>query len=584
MDPVVSRVERFVSSMPPSGLTVARDILEPILEMARRLSDPVFRVTVLGASKTGKSSLLNLLIGADLLPVRGFGTFDLPIDVRYGPVLEMKSVDGSGVEETVPIDRLRQFITHETGRADRTEGRLLISIPLPLLLGGAVLVDTPGLHFYADVDDVTEKRLSLTDLAIVVLAADKLLSAGERVLCAHINRVLQGNVVFVLNRMDAVDGDDRDDVLEWAHVALRDTGNNFVGHGRLFPTSTARDGFSRGFVPARDEGLSEGSSARPPPYARNAPSTAEQRGTSFDGGYTHSAGHVSEFLSWLTDLLVSERRSRVALISRLGVTADRLELTAAQIHHEHGQAARRAEEVRMAQLEQTMTHRTAVRRALLETRRRLEGLKPGLREAGKEFVTRCVLDTVETLVGPAGTGSTRLKVCGAIDQYVASLNEAVTASLSGAPATAPRFDLSTWIFRVDVGDAIDPATRMGVDVGGAVTRIVDGGQSGREAGAAVGGWIGKHVLGRDSSAETVGRIETAAAGVLTSIEGEALRHIDVVLECVQEADVYYQTWSPTSGGVEEAESQQRSWAELSQWVDGLMRVLKAGTEAGAPPT
>ena len=138
------------------------------------------------------------------------------------------------------------------------------------------------------------------------------------------------------------------------------------------------------------------------------------------------------------------------------------------------------------------------------------------------------------------------------------------------------FDLSRLIFRMDVQPVVDPASRVAVNLGDLLTRVVDGGRSGREAGAAIGGWIGKNVLGEDAETETVQQIERLSREVLETVRAETDRYVAEVDGALQEADSLCEAWMPVSvevGGT--GCSGEGELASALQWTDGLMLAVKA---------
>jgi hypothetical protein len=119
------------------------------------------------------------------------------------------------------------------------------------------------------------------------------------------------------------------------------------------------------------------------------------------------------------------------------------------------------------------------------------------------------------------------------------------------------------------------AKQIGLTVGDALTSIIDGGRAGREAGAAIGGWIGKNVLGIDAEGETLKRIEAVARGVLAPIQTQVEAYLARILDLLEEADAFSQSWASTSRDLEDAESQTQYWSEVLLWCDGFLATVQA---------
>jgi hypothetical protein len=567
----LNRLTSLLAAIPPIAQTDLSDVLNPISHWGAQLDRVECRVTLFGAAKTGKSSVLNGLIGAPLLAARAFRTNRAVTEVRYGPIPQVSIERSPGVEESVDFDQVRRLTGNVESPSDPTAQEIRVSVPLPLLSQGMVLVDTPGLLTDAGLDGAARDQIMHADLAVMVLAADKILSAEERAAAAWVNSLLRGNVVFIVNRMDLIDDEDRTDVLEWTRVALHDTGNDIAGKPRIFSTSVPPGARSDVLVHSDLHVWLQTLNS-------SGESTAEQGADS-----SRETEHAS-----------SQLRQRVCRQSRLGVLEQQMAAVAAQIRACHSDAATRTRDLTNRHLEQVMVERSARRQAIARARRAMEGLPDRLAAVGEGFVRDSVAATRTELTGITSSETIHLDLDNSLDAYVRAVNELVIIPLNGAlasttPADQSRsfsstswtdglvhpFDLSRLIFRMDVEPVVDPASRVAVDLGDLLTRVVDGGRSGREAGAAIGGWIGKNVLGEDAEVETVERIERVAQEVLKTVHAETERYIAEVSRSLEDADVGYETWMPPSPEVEKAESAERELAAALQWTDGLILAVKA---------
>ena len=69
---------------------------------------------------------------------------------------------------------------------------------------GCVLVDTPGLPGGLGRTERVYREIERADLAVMVLAADKILSAAEREMARWTNNLLRGNTVFGPKGVDRI--------------------------------------------------------------------------------------------------------------------------------------------------------------------------------------------------------------------------------------------------------------------------------------------------------------------------------------------------------------------------------------------
>jgi len=144
-----------------------------IASLAARLEDNNLEVALFGRVSSGKSSLLNALLGTDVLPVGVNPITAVPTRLRHGECLHARVMFASGRNEEVSIDKFRNLVS-ETGNPgnQRNVTHALIEIPSVRLSRGIVLVDTPGLGSLARRGAAeTMAYLPSCDLAILLIDA-----------------------------------------------------------------------------------------------------------------------------------------------------------------------------------------------------------------------------------------------------------------------------------------------------------------------------------------------------------------------------------------------------------------------------
>jgi hypothetical protein len=223
-----------------------------------RLGDPNLHIGVFGEFSSGKSTLLNALLGARLLPSSAVVTTSLETVLRRSEVDEMAVVPASSSEETwrfgtLPFTNFYKHAFGETPPGDvRTVLQRLIRTPdvaarlarvelgvAGTLLGDNVMLsDTPGFDSGEGGDRghgaIAAAVGSRVDLAVVLVSADR---PGSMTLAAFIADVLadlRDRSVFVLTKSRLVDPAQRDDVEVWVRSWL-------VEHGFTDPTLLRAD-------------------------------------------------------------------------------------------------------------------------------------------------------------------------------------------------------------------------------------------------------------------------------------------------------------------------------------------------------
>jgi GTPase SAR1 family protein len=234
--------ERAARSVLPSEDREVIDRLCAVL--AERSADRPLQVGVFGQFSSGKSTLLNALLGAGLLPsaarvttavetrLRPAGTDMLSVTLRdSGTTLDagttaFKSWYQSTVGGAEPADIravLRQIMRSQT--AAQSLDRIDIGPSGTVLGPGVVMIDTPGFDAI-DVGhrEITERAAAGADLAIVLIPAN---SPGAVSLSRFLHEVLTDlgdRCVFVLTKFRQVPLDERDDLQQHVESWLEQQG------------------------------------------------------------------------------------------------------------------------------------------------------------------------------------------------------------------------------------------------------------------------------------------------------------------------------------------------------------------------
>jgi len=144
-----------------------------ISSLAHRLEDNNLEVALFGRVSCGKSSLLNALLGTNVLPVGVNPITAVPTKLRYGSALRAEVTFATGHGEEVPLDEFAQLISEQGNPGNmRSVVRAMAEVPSPRLKKGILLVDTPGLGSLARRGaQETMAYLPACDLALLLIDA-----------------------------------------------------------------------------------------------------------------------------------------------------------------------------------------------------------------------------------------------------------------------------------------------------------------------------------------------------------------------------------------------------------------------------
>lgn len=138
--PLLRALERVITR---HGLVEFRGALTRLLD---RLEDGAFEIGVFGRVSSGKSSLLNQLLGGAVLPVGVTPVTAVPTRIRFGaaPRAIIEFAASPAVE--VDLSRLAEFSTEQQNPGNAKHvARVAVEVPAPRLREGVTFVDTPGL-------------------------------------------------------------------------------------------------------------------------------------------------------------------------------------------------------------------------------------------------------------------------------------------------------------------------------------------------------------------------------------------------------------------------------------------------------
>ena len=212
------------------------DLRASLEALSDKLRKNRFNLAVLGQTKRGKSSFINALLGARILPTGVLPLTSVITRVIYGtaPAAEIRYL--SGKTEQIAVEFLYEYIT-EAGNPGNTKqvASAEVSYPSLFLAMGIALIDTPGIgSTHRHNTTTTEEYLAEVDAGIAVLSVDPSITAVESDFFRRIRQDVP-KLLFVINKTDVATRDEVEAVVRFLENELR----NHVGIKKpeVFPLS-----------------------------------------------------------------------------------------------------------------------------------------------------------------------------------------------------------------------------------------------------------------------------------------------------------------------------------------------------------
>ncbi len=200
------------------------DLRDRASAVLARTASSEFRIAVVGEFKRGKSTLLNALVGLDVLPTGVLPVTAVPIELAAGDGSAVVTFD-DGSRRGISLDELDLYTTESQNPGNR---RGVVGVELgvrsALLELGLTFVDVPGMgSVHEGATDIALATYEKIDGAVLVLSADAALSAAERrVACRLADHAT--HLFVVVNKCDRLGPEDVEKVRGFVADALERPG------------------------------------------------------------------------------------------------------------------------------------------------------------------------------------------------------------------------------------------------------------------------------------------------------------------------------------------------------------------------
>ncbi len=182
-----------------------------------RLAEDRFNLAVVGQFKRGKSTLMNAIVGRDVLPTGVLPLTSAITALCYGPrervLLRRK---GWAFEQEILLGDIADYVTERGNPGNEKELiEAKVELPVRFLRRGLHFIDTPGVGSGRQENTATTHAfLPQADAVIFVTSVEAPLSEAEELFLRDI-REHAPKLLVVVNKIDELAEDERDEVLRY---------------------------------------------------------------------------------------------------------------------------------------------------------------------------------------------------------------------------------------------------------------------------------------------------------------------------------------------------------------------------------
>jgi predicted GTPase len=196
-----------------------------------KLAEDRFTLAVVGQFKRGKSSLMNALIGRELLPTGVLPLTSAITILRFGPREQIVvSWEHSDFQREEPISALADYVTEQGNPGNQKKVRAVyVEAASPFLRRGLEFVDTPGIGSAIEANTATTYAfIPKCDAVVFITGVDAPMTEVELDFLRRLRRDV-GKVFFVANKTDLLAEPQRSEVVGFITSQI----HNCLGNSRV---------------------------------------------------------------------------------------------------------------------------------------------------------------------------------------------------------------------------------------------------------------------------------------------------------------------------------------------------------------
>lgn len=204
-------------------------------ELVEKLGSDMVTVSIIGQFKRGKSSMVNKILGENIMPVGIVPVTAAATRVIYGEKISAFVDFLNGRREEIPLEDLDGFINEQENQNNKLGvEKVTITCPSSILQKGIELVDTPGVgSFHHNNTESAYKFMKESDAVVFLLSVDSPINQIE-IEFLESTKDFAAKLFFAVNKVDTVSESDLVSYQEYCSSILkRTTGLD----AKIFPVS-----------------------------------------------------------------------------------------------------------------------------------------------------------------------------------------------------------------------------------------------------------------------------------------------------------------------------------------------------------
>lgn len=216
---ILQNLEKVSLLLKESGICDEQNL--KIKALNQRLKNKEFIISVFGQFKRGKSTLINAILGEELLPVGIVPVTSVITQIKHGEKSALLS-DADGTRK-IPLEELHHFINeqHNPNNIKKVDS-VQISYPNKLLNYGITIVDTPGVgSMHKHNSEAAYSFVKSSDAVIFMLSVDSPINEIESGFLEEIKEYAS-KIYFAVNKIDIVSRDELEEYITYCKTIICD--------------------------------------------------------------------------------------------------------------------------------------------------------------------------------------------------------------------------------------------------------------------------------------------------------------------------------------------------------------------------